>query len=116
MIVISALEELVDHVELILNKEKFDLEELESLEEVATAQFFTHKRYARGDVLQLGTPQQKANLERQEMRMAEALNALQDAHLKDLEPKQPIEDELAAKRRVREENAKRRELSSETGS
>jgi len=116
MIVISTLKELVDHVELVLSKNRFDLEEIESLEEVVTAQFFTHKRYVRDDVLKLGTAEQKAALEYQETRMDTARAALHEAYLKRLEQEQPSEDDLAVKRRAKEEKAKRRELSSETGS
>lgn len=116
MIVISALEELVDHVELILNKDNFDLEEIESFEEIVTAQYFIHKRYARGEVLKLGTPQQKADLEDQEARMDKALDALQKAYRERLKHAQLGRDEVAARRQAREEKRKMREHSTETGS
>jgi len=123
MIVISALEELVDLVELVLKKNVFGLEEIESFEGAITGQYFNHKRYARGDVLKLGTVEQKAALEYQEARMEKALNALQ-AYLELLERTQIGEDELAERRKAREERRRNqeeqlqremRELSTETG-
>ena len=81
MIVISALEELVDHAELVLRRGMFDLQEIESLEEVAFGQYFIHKRYARAEVLERGTSEQNATLKRQETRMDEALSGLREAYL-----------------------------------
>ena len=123
MIVISALEELVDLVELVLKKDEFGLEEIESFEGAITGQYFNHKRYARSDVLKLGTVEQKAALEYQEARMEKALNALQ-AYLELLERTQIGEDELAERRKAREERRRNqeeqlqremRELSTKTG-
>ena len=80
-IVISALAELVDHAELVLRRGMFDLQEIESLEEVASGQYFIHKRYARAEVLERGTSEQNATLKRQETRMDEALSGLREAYL-----------------------------------
>jgi len=59
----------------------FDLQEIESLEEVASGQYFIHKRYARAEVLERGTSEQNATLKRQETRMDEALSGLREAYL-----------------------------------
>ncbi len=80
-IVISAFEELVDHIELCLDRDVFDLEGIESFEEVVAGQYFNHKRYARREVLERGTSQQKAALEREEARMDKARSALREAYL-----------------------------------
>ncbi len=81
LMVISALEEFVDHIELCLDKDVFDLEGIESFEEVVAGQYFNHKRYARREVLERGTSQQKAALEREEARMDKARSALREAYL-----------------------------------
>jgi hypothetical protein len=106
MIVISALEELVDHAELVLRRGMFDLQEIESLEEVASGQYFIHKRYARAEVLERGTSEQNATLKRQETRMEEALSGLREAYLARFEQARR-EAESAPKRLARLEDRHR---------
>lgn len=79
-IVISALEELIDHAELVLKKNMFDLQEIESLEEVVAGQYFNHRRFARSEVLERGSQHQKTILEQEEARMDKVRDALREAY------------------------------------
>ena len=82
-IIISALEELCDYADLVLSRGGFYLEEIASLEELMAGQYYSHKYDPRREeVLQWGTPQQKAALKQEEARMNETLNALKAASLR----------------------------------
>jgi len=114
MIVISALEELVDHVELVLDGDSASVQEIGSLEEVVSAQFFVHKRYARNEVLERGTSQQKAALKHEEARMDKAIAALQEAYRERLQRDDGVLD-LAKYQAKKAEREKVEQLERETG-
>ena len=114
MIVISALEELVDHVELVLDGDSASVQEIGSLEEVVSAQFFVHKRYARNEVLERGTSQQKAALKHEEARMDKAIAALQEAYRERLQRDDGVLD-LAKYQAKKAEREKVEQLEREAG-
>jgi transcriptional regulator with XRE-family HTH domain len=88
-IVISALEDMCDHAEHVLKNNRFTLDDIESLEGFVSGQYYSHKYDPRReDVLQRGTPQQKADLKREEARTDEVLSALHKAYLERLEREQ----------------------------
>jgi transcriptional regulator with XRE-family HTH domain len=116
-IVIGALEYLLDHAGLVLDRGVFDLEEIESLENTVAGQFYSHKYDPRREeVLRHGTPRQKERLEQEEARFYETLTALTEAYERRLEEEEAKAqenpnraDELAAKRRENEAKRQTRE-------
>jgi hypothetical protein len=79
VITISGLHTLANHVEYVLERDRFDLEEIDGLEEVVFGQLHIHERYVRQQLLAECTPKQRETLEQVEARVRKVHEAVSEA-------------------------------------